>query len=343
MSNEYILLGMENPLLDISATVDKEFLSKYGLNANDAILAEEKHMPIYEEIEAKYKVEYLAGGAAQNTMRGAQYMLPPKSTVYIGCVGKDDAAKILEKEAAKDGLLTEYLVDETTSTGRCAVLITTSQRSLVTALAAANNYKITHLKQDHVWKRVEQAKYYYIGGYFLTVSPDSAMAVAQHVGTNAQEKQFTMNLSAPFIPKFFGKHVDELMPYVDVLFGNESEADAYADAKGLGTHDISEIALHIAALPKRSSRPRLVVFTQGTEPTIVAHEGKAKTYPIIKVDKSKIVDTNGAGDAFCGGFLSQYVQKKPIDQCIAGGLYLASIVVQRSGPTYPKEPPSFKF
>lgn len=37
-----------------------------------------------------------------------------------------------------------------------------------------------------------------------------------------------MNLSAPFIPQFFKSQVDEMMPYVDVLIGNESEAEAYA-------------------------------------------------------------------------------------------------------------------
>ena len=37
-----------------------------------------------------------------------------------------------------------------------------------------------------------------------------------------------MNLSAPFIPQFFKSQVDELLPYVDILIGNESEAEAYA-------------------------------------------------------------------------------------------------------------------
>ena len=148
--------------------------------------------------------------------------------------------------------------------------------------------------------------------------------------------------------------------------GNEAEAEAYAEAKNLATRNVAEIALHIAALPKKTDRPRLVVFTQGTLPTIVAYEGKTSSYPIIKVDPSNLVDTNGAGDGFCGGFLSQvwfdhvnclplvivlisspyqiqFVQGKPIEQCVAGGLYLASIVVQRSGPTYPKEPSTFTF
>ena len=35
-----------------------------------------------------YQVEYIAGGAAQNAIRAAQWMLQiPKATGYIGCIG----------------------------------------------------------------------------------------------------------------------------------------------------------------------------------------------------------------------------------------------------------------
>lgn len=46
-------------------------LQKYGLKDNDAILAEEKHMGLYEELMAK-DAKLIPGGAAQNTARGAQ-------------------------------------------------------------------------------------------------------------------------------------------------------------------------------------------------------------------------------------------------------------------------------
>lgn len=41
-----LLLGCGNPLLDISAAVDEQFLAKYEMLPNNAILAEEKHMPM---------------------------------------------------------------------------------------------------------------------------------------------------------------------------------------------------------------------------------------------------------------------------------------------------------
>ena len=66
---------MGNPLLDISAVVSEEFLEKYGLKLNNAILCEDQHKPMYQEMVEKYQVEYIAGGATQNSARVAQWMI----------------------------------------------------------------------------------------------------------------------------------------------------------------------------------------------------------------------------------------------------------------------------
>lgn len=49
-------------------------LEKYGLKPNDAILAEEKHMGLYEDLLQNHNAKLIAGGAAQNTARGAQVL-----------------------------------------------------------------------------------------------------------------------------------------------------------------------------------------------------------------------------------------------------------------------------
>lgn len=51
---------------------DQNLLDKYGLKNNNAILAEEKHMPLYEELMKNTNIEYTAGGSAQNSLRVAQ-------------------------------------------------------------------------------------------------------------------------------------------------------------------------------------------------------------------------------------------------------------------------------
>ena len=48
------LLGMGNPLLDISATVNSDLLTKHNLKANDAILTEDEQ--IFQDLLADYKV-----------------------------------------------------------------------------------------------------------------------------------------------------------------------------------------------------------------------------------------------------------------------------------------------
>jgi adenosine kinase len=45
-----------------------------------------------------------------------------------------------------------------------------------------------------------------------------------------------------------------------------------------------------------------------------------------------------AGDAFVGGFLSQLVCGKSIEECVRAGNYAANIVIQRSGCTFPATP-----
>ena len=59
--------------------------------------------------------------------------------------------------------------------------------------------------------------------FFLTVSVDSIMTLAKDAEAN--NKVFTMNLSAPFliqVPPFW-EGMQKCMPYCDFVFGNESE------------------------------------------------------------------------------------------------------------------------
>ena len=44
----------------------------------------------------------------------------------------------------------------------------------------------------------------------------------------------------------FKKTLLDAMPYIDFLFGNETEARAFADSENWGTQDIPEIALKVA-------------------------------------------------------------------------------------------------
>lgn len=288
-------------------------------------------------------MEYIAGGATQNTIRVAQWMIQaPGATTYMGSVGNDHYAEQLRAVASADGVDARYHVDESTPTGTCAACIMGGERSLVANLAAANNYKIDHLKKEENWAAVEAARVIYSAGFFITVSPDSMLTVAKHAAAN--DKYYCLNISAPFICEVppFKKTLMDLMPYVDFLFANENEARAFAKSEGWETEDVEEIALKASKFPKENgSRARTVVFTQGSDPTVIAMNGKILKFPVTLVPAEKLVDTNGAGDAFVGGFLSQLVTGKDISECVRAGHYAGGVIVQQGGCTFPDKPYGF--
>lgn len=158
---------MGNPLLDISAAVDDEFLAKYDMKANDAILATEKHKPLYKELIEKYESEYIAGGSVQNALRVAQWILEkPNVTTFFGCVGEDKYSKILEEAARKDGVNVQYQFTDKEPTGTCGVLLTGMHRSLCANLAAANCFTIDHIRKQENRKLIEKAQFYYVSVSF---------------------------------------------------------------------------------------------------------------------------------------------------------------------------------
>lgn len=332
--HEGILLGMGNPLLDISATVKPELLEKYSLKANDAILTEDE--AIFKDLTTDYQVDYIAGGATQNSVRVAQWVLgKPKATTYFGCVGDDESMKKLTEKSAEAGVNSQYQISEH-PTGRCAVLITGQERSLVTKLDAANHFSVSHLENADNWKLVEKAEVVYSAGFFLTVSVDSMLKVSKHCA--AKNKTYCLNLSAPFLSQFFKDQMMSVLPFTDIVFGNETEAAAYAESQSLGITDVKEIAKRIAMLPKENgSKSRLVVITQGSDPVVVVSEGEVTEYAVEPLAAADIVDTNGAGDAFVGGFLAQFVQKKPLATCVKCGVWAATHIIKRSGCTLPDQ------
>jgi sugar/nucleoside kinase (ribokinase family) len=57
-----------------------------------------------------------------------QYVLPPNSVVYTGCVGDDDLAEQLRAANKREGLHEAYYVSKGEQTGACAVVITGHDR-----------------------------------------------------------------------------------------------------------------------------------------------------------------------------------------------------------------------
>ena len=90
------------------------------------------------------------------------------------------------------------------------------------------------------------------------------------------------------------------------------------------------------------NKKRIVVVTCGQNPAACCeYDHKEKkvtflgTFEVRDVPQENIIDTNGAGDSFAGGFLSQLVKGKKLDECMKAGHWAASIIIQKRGCQIP--------
>merc|ERR1711971_993384 len=123
-------------------------------------------------------------------------------------------------------------------------------------------------------KIVQGAKIIYSAGFFITVSMES-MELAQAEAAKSGAK-YCLNLSAPFLMQVppFKSFILKSLPNVDYLFCNETEAATFAETEGWETTDVKSLPTRLSLVP--SAKPgakRIVVITQGCDPTVVAING----------------------------------------------------------------------
>ncbi len=125
----------------------------------------------------------------------------------------------------------------------------------------------------------------------------------------AQGAKVVLNIApfAPFDPALLGA--------VDVLIANETEAEGLAARLGL-----TGLAPEVLAARLAQDHGLSVIITLGGEGALAAHAGEMLRLPAHRV---AVVDTTGAGDAFCGVFAASLDAGLPFAQslkrALAGG------------------------
>ena len=96
--------------------------------------------------------------------------------------------------------------------------------------------------------------------------------------------------------------LDPVLPHLDIVFSSYEEARRYA-----GSDDPEDMAGWFL-----SSGARIAVIKLGAEGLLVKSPKETHRLPAHAVDP---VDTTGAGDAACGGFLFGALQGWPLERC----------------------------
>ncbi|OPH37797.1 adenosine kinase [Moraxella equi] len=318
----YQLVAIGNALVDTEFKLTDEILTQTGLTKGNMTLADTDEQTALFDILNTHELtpaKQAGGGSAGNTV--ACFSALGGTSFYNCRVGHDKRGVFYLSDMANMGVTIDGGKAEVVgATGTCAVLVTDDgERTMQTNLAVSGDIDETNVDFD----ALTGAKYLYLEGY-LAMTPSVQDAISKLCQTaKAQGVKIVVSFADPAVVRFAK---DGVMPWladgVDMIFCNIDEAKLFAE-----TDD------DIQAVHALLNHAKVVVITNGANPTTVADKDSVRLYDVPPAD---VVDTNGAGDNFAGAFLYALAQGADYGACVALAGAVASRVVSQFGARLPK-------
>jgi sugar/nucleoside kinase (ribokinase family) len=313
MADSVQILGISNAIVDVLAHVDYDILEGIGsvpgsMNLIDKNRANEIYRAIGPATE-------MSGGSVANTIAGFANL--GGKAAYIGKVRDDQFGRIFNHDMKSLGVDVRLpRAEDGAPTARSLVLITEDgQRTMHTYLGACTELGIADISDASVGS----PKAILLEGYVWDIEEGPSLArkavdIARSNGTAV-----ALSLSDSFCVE---RHQSSFMQFVgdgvDIVVADEDEANALFE-----TDNFEDT---LAALDGFSN---LWVITRSDKGSVIIHGGERIEHPATPVDD--IIDTTGAGDAYCAGFLFGWANDLSLEQCARYGTYCATRVIQQLG------------
>ncbi len=255
-----------------------------------------------------------AGGAAANSVANISIM--GGKSGFLGTVSNDQTGKDFNESLKNvDVSHVNNPKDFDESSGKSYIFITPdADRTMFTYIGSADNITHSDINYEALgeYKVLFTEAFLWDKGEMTDVVKKSFKTMHEQGGLNA----FT--LSAEFIVRKHREDFLELMPQIDILFGNESEFKALFDSANL--HTI------ITQLKKFNT---ISVITLGKKGAVIVLKENVIYISAPKV--KKVVDATGAGDAFAAGFLYGFTHNKGLKESGDMGAELAGKILGQLG------------
>ncbi len=234
------------------------------------------------------RIELHSGGLAHTTgVALARLGIP---TAVVGRVGADRLGDFLVDVLRDHGIEVHVRRDTGTSTSATVVAVASSGDRSFLHMPGAN----AHLVPEDVPEALlARSRIVHLGGYFLLPGLDGDPAAALLQRARALGCRTSLDTAWDARGRWMSA-LQPCLPHVDVLFGNRDElarvtgrADPAAMAAALRTLGVGTVAIKL-----------------GEEGAYVDDGTWRGRVPAFAVEA---VDTTGAGDAFCAGFLAGYL------------------------------------
>lgn len=334
-SIKYLTFG--SPLIDMIVDVDSEFMQRNNLKP-DSTIHEKSESSVFREARL-HGPKYIAGGCSYNAIRMLSWMIPEEergSVACLGSVGDDEDGELYKNLLMNESIIPLFETFKDKPTGKCAVVCLNRDRTHITDLGAST--LISDEFVEEVWENIKQAKLVYTELYILSSRSNIIFKLAKMCLD--ESKIFGFNFPSAFFLLKYQEEILEAISYGDIIFANKEEAKFFVNNILMKEYDHdSDLPIIISQLPKKNvDKKRIAVVTCGPEPAHIAvfnHKTNiiefTGSYEILFVSKSEIIDTNGAGDSFAGGFLATYFKGGDYESCMKSGHWAAQRIIKVRG------------
>jgi sugar/nucleoside kinase (ribokinase family) len=313
MSHSVQLLGISNAIVDILAHVDDAFIQEIGATPGSMTLIDKAQA---RELYGKMgPATEMSGGSVANTVAGFANL--GGSAAYIGKVKADQLGTIFNHDMRSLGVdIRLQAAADGAPTARSHVLISKDgQRTMQTYLGACLELGLADITSE----TVGSPKAILLEGYVWDIAEGPALAKKAAAIGRGNGTSVALSLSDSFCVE---RHRDSFLDFVrndaDIVVADEEEVFALLD-----TNSIDE------TLDALREFDNLFAITRSENGSVIVHKDDVVVQAASKVDN--VVDTTGAGDAYCAGFLYGWANDRPLDECARYGTHCATMVIQQLG------------
>lgn len=225
---------------------------------------------------------------------------------FVGSIGDDYFGSILKDRLRKEGIVTTHLKISSSPTGTANIMVDSDGNNII-AVAPGADKSLTLDDLEEIDELLERST------VFLAQleMPDEIVVKGLEKASEAGVKTVLNLAPARKLPQ-------GALRMVDILILNELEVKDLA-----GSDSVEEAAGKVVGLG-----PRAVVVTLGKEGSMLVSKDEVKKVPGIEVE---VVDTTGAGDAFCGGLAAALDRGESLERAIETGNMAGAISTTKLG------------
>ena len=233
---------------------------------------------------------------------------------FFSHVGQDYFGDFCLRTLKQSGVSTRHVTRKADEkTGVTIALSGKHDRALVTYAGAVATFKADSINEtvmsshDHV----------HLTSYYLQTAlrPSFALLLRQ-----AKASGLTTSFDPNSDPRDkWDRNIDAVLKYTDVLFVNEREAMKLTRSKTLN-----------GALKTLGAKVHCAVIKRGDRGATAIQNEEVLNDPGFKINA---IDTTGAGDSFDAGFMSAYLRKAPLAECLRIGNACGALSAMSVGGT----------